>query len=103
MLLHADGLFRLDVVISGDTLRTVVRNLSTGDLEINNGPAGAADAASLAFGEVAVYEPSRTQLDFSLGAKDDRVTVEAVIATLKFAARGTIQVTAQAIVRQASA
>ena len=30
MILLAEGLFRLDVVISGDTLRTVVRNLSSG-------------------------------------------------------------------------
>lgn len=99
MLLLADRLFRLDVALSGDTLRTVVRNLSSGELELSReqregGP-------SVAFGEIAAYEPSRTELGFSLGTGSDRVSVEATIATLKFAERGMIRVTAQALVRQA--
>ena len=37
MLLLAEGLFRLDVAISGDTLRTYVRNLSSGPLQMRGG------------------------------------------------------------------
>jgi hypothetical protein len=103
MLLLAEGLFRLDVVISRDTLRTVVRNLSSGSLKLQHGPAPQQEAGSFAFGEIAGYEPSRTQLEFALGAGQDRVTVESVIATLRYAEKGTVRVTAQAIVRHAPA
>ena len=40
MLLAADGLFRLDVAIVGDTIRTTVRNFSTGELEMGRGQGG---------------------------------------------------------------
>jgi hypothetical protein len=43
--------------------------------------------------------PSRVERDFELGEGDDRVSVEATIATLRFTERGTVQVTAQALVR----
>ena len=42
MLVLAEDLFRLDVVISDDTIRTIVRNLSGGELSINQGRGGAA-------------------------------------------------------------
>ncbi len=100
MLLLAEGLFRLDLVISGDTLRTVVRNLSSAELEMEPGP-GTDVGASLAFGEAAEYEPGRSGIEFALGTGADRVTVSVVIGTLRFAQRGTIRVSAQAIVRQA--
>jgi hypothetical protein len=101
MLLLAEGLFRLDAAITGDTLRTVVRNLSAGELDLDNAPGEG--GLNVAFGEVAAYEPSRTELRFSLGTGDDRVSVKVTIATLKLAERGTIRITAQAIVRQAPA
>jgi hypothetical protein len=100
MLLNADGLFRLDVVIAGDTLRTIVRNLSNGELELDSDTGAAQAGTSLGFGEVAAYEPSQTMLEFTLGGGEDRVSVHAVIGTLRFAQRGTIQVTAQAVVNQ---
>jgi hypothetical protein len=99
MLLLAGGLFRLDVVLSGDTLRTVVRNLSTGELEMQRRPGNDA-GASIAYGDAAAYEPGRASVEFALGSGADRVTAEVLIGTLRFADRGTIQVTAQAIVRQ---
>jgi hypothetical protein len=100
MLLLADGLFRLDVVVSGDTLRTVVRNLSNGVLEIKDRTAGPVDA-SIAYGEAAAYQPGSTGLDFSLDQGAERVSVKVTIGTLRFAERGTIRVSAQALVRQA--
>lgn len=100
MMLHAEGLFRLDVTLSGDTVRTVVRNLSTGQLEMT-GPASDQRGASIGLGEIEGHEPGRVEFGFALGAGADRVEVEGVIATLRFRERGTVRVTGQAIVRQA--
>jgi hypothetical protein len=96
MILTAKDLFRLDVVLNGDTLRTMVRNLSAGDLALDT---TSQPPESYGFGEVAVYEPGVTSLAFALGSGRDRVSVNATITTLRFAARGTVRVTAQAIVR----
>ncbi|HUO72013.1 MAG TPA: hypothetical protein VMU39_14685 [Solirubrobacteraceae bacterium] len=99
MLLLAEGLFRLDITVSGDTLRTIVRNLSTGQLEMTGGAYGP-DGGHVILGEAAAYEPARTAIEFTLGQPDDRVEVSVTLATLRFADRGTIRVSAQAIVRQ---
>jgi hypothetical protein len=100
ILLLAEGLFRLDVLVSGDTLRTVVRNLSAGELVTDAQPS--ADAGvSIGVGDVAAYEPGRTQLSFTLGTGSDRVLVSATVATLRFADRGKVRVTGQAIIRHA--
>ena len=100
MLLLADGLFRLDVVVQGDTLRAVVRNFSPGELHSDHRP-GADTGVSLGYGQIEAYEPGRARIDFALGQGRDRVTVEGTIGTLRFAERGTIRVSAQAIVRHA--
>ena len=97
MLLLAEGLFRLDVTLEGDTLRTAVRNLSTGQLHMRRGTGY--PAAGIAFGDIEAYQPSQASVEFSLGEGRDRVDVEATIGTLRFAERGTIKVSAQAIVR----
>jgi hypothetical protein len=102
MLLLADGLFRLDVVVSTDTIRTVVRNLSVGELEIDSEP-GYASPTVIAGAEAADYRPSGTRIAFGLGGGPDRVHAEVRLAMLRFADRGTVRITAQAIVRQASA
>jgi hypothetical protein len=98
MLLLAAGLFRLDVVVHGDTLRTIVRNLSPGGLEMGD-TLGSYGRGTLAFGDVAAYEPGNAELSFDLGTGADRVTVRGTLATLSFTERGTVRVTAQAIVR----
>jgi hypothetical protein len=100
MLILAEGLFRLDVVVQGDTLRTVVRNLSPGEAQMSDSPGGA-PGISIGAGEIAAYEPGHAGISFALGEGVDRVAVETTIATLRFAERGTIRVTAQAIIRQA--
>jgi hypothetical protein len=101
-LLRADGLFRLDVVVSGDTLRTVVRNLSPGELRMGDG-SSAAEGMSVTFGDVARYEPRRAAVGFTLADGDDVVAVDVTIATLRVAERGTTRVTAQAIARPPAA
>jgi hypothetical protein len=102
MLLLAEGLFRIDVAIEEDTIRTVVRNLSPGKLEPPVG-SGYAIPTTLATAGAARYKPSGTRFAFALGAGADRVGADVTIALLRFPERGTIQVTAQAIVRQAPA
>jgi hypothetical protein len=102
MLLLADGLFRLDIVVSDDTIRTVVRNLSSGELAVE-GSRDPGRARGIGFGDAVTYKPGSSNLDFTLGSGADGVGVAVQIGTLRFEERGTVQVTAQAIVRQASA
>jgi len=100
MLLRADGLFRLDVMVRGDSLQTFVRNLTDGPLDIH-GDVGGPRARTVTLGDAAAYAPRRADLGFTLGAHQDRVMTKVTIGTLRFADRGTVRVSAQAIVRQA--
>jgi hypothetical protein len=100
MLLSAEGLFRMDVTLGGDTVKTDIRNLSPGELE-TRGPATGPGGVSIGFGEVEGYHPGRVEFEFALGSGSDRVEVTGMIATLRFHDRGTIRVTGQAIVRRA--
>jgi hypothetical protein len=102
MLLLAEGLFRLDVVVAEDTLRTVLRNLSGGAIETET-TLGTVTGESILFGDAASYEPGRAGLGFTITTGGDAVWVRAMIATLRFADRGTVQVGAQAILLQAPA
>jgi hypothetical protein len=97
MLLLADGLFRLDVLIVGDTLQTFVRNLTGGELELH-GEVGQPRVATTTLGLAARYAPGRADLRFAVGAEDVRVLTEVTIATLRLAERGVIRVSAQGIV-----
>jgi hypothetical protein len=100
MLLRAEGLFRLDVTLAGDTMRTVFRNLSTGELHMTS-PASDSGGLSIGFGSVEEYEPGRVEVRFALGDGRDRVEVAGTIATLRFRERGTVRLTAQVVVRRA--
>jgi hypothetical protein len=102
MLLLAEGLFRVDVAVSPDVLRTTVRNLSSGALRVS-GQAGGERVAAIAFGDADTYRPSQARVEFTLGGADDAVDVRVLIAILHFSARGTVRVTGQAIVRQPAA
>jgi hypothetical protein len=101
MLLHAEGLFRFDVLVVGDSLQTFVRNLTDSALDIL-GDVGGAGAGTITLGDAAAYAPGRADLAFTLGAGEDQVLTKVTIATLRFAQRGTIRVSAQAIVRLAA-
>jgi hypothetical protein len=98
MLLLADGLFRLDVLIVGDALQTFVRNLTDGKLDLS-GEVGQPRVATTTLGLAARYAPGRADLRFAVGSEAARVQTEVTIATLRFADRGTIRVSAQGIVR----
>lgn len=98
MLLHADGLFRLDVMVRGDSLQTFVRNLTNRPLDIH-GDAGGRSGGTTTLGDAAAYAPGRADLGFTLGGGEDCVMTKVTISTLRFADRGTIRVSAQGIVR----
>jgi hypothetical protein len=102
MLLLAEALFRLDVVLRDDTIGIIVRNLSSGELEIESS-LGDYEGGSITVGDVAAHRPGRSSVAFALGQGDDRVSVSVQIGTLRFAERGTVQVSGQAIVREAPA
>lgn len=97
MLLHADGLFRLDVLVRGDSLQTFVRNLTDKPLDIRGGVGESGGTVTL--GDASTLAPGRADLGFTLGTGDDRVMTKVMISTLRFADRGTIRVSAQGIVR----
>lgn len=100
MLLLADGLFRLDIVHADDTMRIIVRNLSNGELETRSG-LGGYPGEHIVFGDAERYRPSHARVEFSLGEAEDRVFVQVDIGTLHVLDRGTVRLTAQAIVREA--
>ena len=79
-----------------------MRNFSTGDLEMGRGQGGYG-VGGIAYGEAVQLQPGSATVEFTLGRGADRVAVSIVIGTLRFAERGTIRVSAQAIVRQAPA
>jgi hypothetical protein len=99
MILRADGLFRLDVVIAGDTLRTIVRNLSAAEITMHNDTAGYATTGA-ATEALLAYAPTGSAMGFTIGSGSDLVTVEILLGTLRFAERGCYRVTAQAIIRR---
>ena len=98
MLLLAEDLFRLDIMIFGDTLQTFVRNLASGELAVA-GEVGQPRVATTTLGLAARYAPGRADLRFAVGPEDARIVTEVTIATLRFPERGLIRVSAQGIVR----
>jgi hypothetical protein len=98
-LFLAPRLFRFDCVVEGDTLRTVVRNLSPGVLETDtrhhNEP-----GTNVVLGDAAAYEPARASVGFTLRTRSERIQAEVTIGTLMRPELGTVRVLAQAIVRQ---
>jgi hypothetical protein len=99
MLLLAAGLFRLDVMVRGDSLQTTLRNLSSGPVDIER---ASGEGETIVLGEAASYQPGRAGLHFTVGEPGDRVEVEVTLATLRFEQRGTVRISSQAIVRQAT-
>jgi hypothetical protein len=100
MLLLAEDLFRLDIMIVGDTLQTFIRNLTSGELALA-GEVGQPRVATTSVGLAARYAPGRADLRFSVGPEETRIVTEVTIATLRFPERGLIRVSAQGLVRPA--
>lgn len=101
-LLLAPGLFRFDIVIVGDTLRTVIRNMSGGEIEV--APQHYSDPANnIAFGGNVPIAPVRVAAAFVVRKEDDRVDVEITLGTMPRARNGTVRVLAQAVLRHTTA
>jgi hypothetical protein len=98
-LMLADRLFRIDVVPALDSLRTIVRNLSPGELQLlpSHHTVPGTNAAS---GEALRYEPARAGMGFRLRTTSETLAVSVTIGTLRLAQHGVIRISAQAIVRQ---
>ena len=101
-LLLADGLFRLDVAVAGDTIRTIVRNLSAGRLQMADGAEGQA-VRGVACGDVEAYQPGATGMRFWLGEGSDLVSVAVLLGVVQVPDRGTVRVSGQAVLRLGSA
>jgi hypothetical protein len=94
-VLLADGLFRLDVAVVGDTLRTMVRNLSPGPLELERRRGDGYAQPDLLPGAQSLH-PSRSSMAFDVGGWH----VEAQLALIGTGAPGLRRVTAQAVAVQ---
>jgi hypothetical protein len=101
-LIIVQRLFRLDVVVAGDTLRTVVRNLSTGTVEVEHDRHNA-PGTNVVQGEAIAHEPARAAVAFTLSDERERLGVRVMIGTLRLADRGVTRVSAQAVVRRTAA
>jgi hypothetical protein len=99
MLVLAEGLFRLDVRIRGDSLQTFIRNLTDWPLDFH-GDVGDLGGPMFGFSDASEYAPGHADLGFRLGSGDDLLLAKFTIATLQFVKRGTVKVSALGIVRQ---
>ncbi|HET9101854.1 MAG TPA: hypothetical protein VFN55_00765 [Solirubrobacteraceae bacterium] len=102
MVLIADGLFRLDVAVIGDSLRTVLRNLSPGAVTRAPPCGGGVEDGSGVSGDAAALEPAIARMAFTLGEGSDAVDVSVSVALLSFRERGTVRLTSRAAVRYAA-
>lgn len=98
-LILVERLFRFDVVVGSDSLQTVLRNLSRGELEVrprhHNEP-----GTNIVLGEAGVLEPTRAFLGFTLRSAHEAVRGSVTIGALQLPGSGLVRITAQAIVRQ---
>ena len=85
MLLLADGVFRLDARVVGDSLQTYVRNFTA------------------LRGEAGTLDPGRADLVLALGGGTDGLSARVTVGTLRLADHGTVRISAQAILRPAAA
>jgi hypothetical protein len=101
-VLHAPGLFRLDVTPMRDSMRVVVRNLSPGQLTCADAEGyGRPVVAQGATAALAPLRPGHHQSAFTLGEAGDAVEVRVILATLRLTDRGMVRVSGQATVRRA--
>jgi hypothetical protein len=100
-VLHAPGLFRLDVTPIRDSMRVIVRNLSAGKLTCSDADGyGRPIEAQGPTAALAPLRPGHHQSTFTLGTGDDAVEVRVILATLRLSDRGMVRVTGQATVRR---
>ncbi len=89
-------MFRLDTIVEHDTMRTVVRNLSRGSLEVA-GSHHIDAGTNVVLDGVAQLSPARATIEFTVETGNERVHVDVTIGTLLLADRGLMRITAQAL------
>lgn len=97
-VLHAPGLFRLDVAVSGESMRLVVRNMSPGPIAYAD---RGYDQPVVLQGDTATLRrmrPGHHQLTFRLLGPGRLVEARVIIATLRPVADGLVRVTGQVMV-----
>jgi len=99
-VLHAPGLFRLDVTMIPDSMRVVVRNMSAGPLACSDEGYARPVVAQGSTAALAQLHPGHHQSTFTLGEPGDAVEVRVILATLRLAERGMVRITGQATVRR---
>jgi hypothetical protein len=99
-VLHAPGLFRLDLMLEHDNARVTVRNLSESPMDYRSDgyshPIEAQGDETL----TPALSHGHHQVSFTLGERGDAVSVAVVLATLRMLDRGIVRVTGQATVRR---
>jgi hypothetical protein len=98
MILGLEGLFRLDVAIFPDTVRTTVRSFTGGELTVRREDYPA--TRNFGYGEIGPCRPTATLTEFAIAGAGESVAVSVILATLWSPERGTHGVTAQAVVRR---
>jgi hypothetical protein len=101
-VLHAPGLFRLDVTTIPDSMRVVVRNMSPGPIHCSDDGYGRPVLVHGETAALAALQPGHHQTTFTLGEPGDAVEVRVILATLRLSDRGMVRITGQAIVRPAA-
>lgn len=98
-LMLVERMFRFDVIVGGDSLQTVVRNLSGAQLELaprhHNEP-----GTNIILGDALAYEPTRAMLGFTLRSAGEVIVAGVTIGALQLNRHGLVRITAQAILRQ---
>jgi hypothetical protein len=101
-VLHAPGLFRLDVTMIPDSMRVVLRNMSPGPIRCSDEGYGRPVVVSGNTAALAALHPGHHQTTFTLGDRGDAVEVRVILATLRMRERGMVRITGQATVRRAA-
>jgi hypothetical protein len=98
-LMLVERMFRFDVIVGGDSLQPVVRNLSRAALELDpahhNEP-----GTNIVLGGALAYEPTRAMLGFTLRSTTEVILVSVTIGVLQLVEHGVARISAQAILRQ---
>jgi hypothetical protein len=97
VLVYVPGLFRIDVAPMGDTLRTVMRNLSDRELSDVGRTPGYVRGEEVT-GELVAFSPSQVDIGFTLDDGKVATEVRGTIGVLWLPRRHTAQFTAQIFV-----
>jgi hypothetical protein len=100
-VLHAPGLFRLDAIIASDTLRVIVRNLSSAPLQFHDEGYGRPTWHQGDATVIAALRPGHHQMTLTLGELGDAVRADVILTTLRLPESDLVRITGQATIAPA--